>query len=115
MSILSIIEKNEFVVISKKLCKNCTKLKDLLNSKQVSFISIGMEDHMEKYDDDDFIFDEIEHLKTKWGITSYPMTFIKNEFVGDYTAIEKMNAFGDFDILLKNKNIHYISQADDEF
>jgi len=74
-----------------------------------------MEDYMEKYDDDDFIFDEIEHLKTKWSITSYPMTFIKNEFVGDYAAIEKMNAFGDFDILLKNKNIHYISQADDEF
>ena len=106
MSILSVVKNNEFVVISKKLCKNCIKLKDLLNSKQISFVTICIDEYMEMYDDDDSIFNDLDQLKSKWNITSYPMTFINNEFIGDYITIEKMNAFDKFDIILKTKNIN---------
>ena len=115
MSILSVVKNNEFVVISKKLCKNCIKLKDLLNSKQISFVTICIDEYMEMYDDDDSIFNDLDQLKSKWNITSYPMTFINNEFIGDYITIEKMNAFDKFDIILKTKNINYISNTNDEF
>lgn len=115
MSLLALIKNSKIIVISKKSCRYCVKLKELLNSKNITYVNINVEDYMEKFDDDDFIFDEIEQLKGQWNITSYPMTFIDNEFIGDYTTIEKMNAFGNFDILLKNKNINYISPNDDEF
>lgn len=115
MSILASIKKNRIVVISKKACRSCVLLKELLSNKKIPYVSIGIEDYMEMYDDDDFIFEEIEHLKSKWNITTYPMTFIDGEFFGDYSAIEKMNAFGNLDIQLKNKGIDYISNDEDEF
>jgi glutaredoxin-related protein len=70
---------------------------------------------MEMFDDDDFIFDEIEELKNKWHITSYPMTFIDGKFVGDYAAIDKLNTFNNFEKLLKDNGIEYISNENDEF
>lgn len=115
MSILASIKKNRVVVISKKACGYCVKLKELLNTKRIPYINIGVEEYMEMYDDDDFIFEEIEHLKSKWNIKTYPMTFIDGAFFGDYSAIEKMNVFGDLDIQLKNKGIDYIPNDDVEF
>jgi len=115
MSILSSIKKNMVVVISKKTCIYCVRLKELLNSKKIPYVNIGLEAYMEMYDDDDFIFEEIEYLKLKWNIKTYPMTFIDGEFIGDYSAIEKMNTFGDLDIQLKNKGIEYIPNDDVEF
>jgi len=115
MSILSSIKKNRIVVISKKSCRSCVLLKELLNSKKIPYVNIVLEDYMEIYDDDEFIFEEIEELKSKWNIKTYPMTFIDGEFFGDYSTIEKMNAFGNLDTQLKNRGIDYISNNDDEF
>ena len=110
MSILSSIKKNMVVVISKKTCIYCVKLKELLNSKKIPYVNIGLENYMEMYDDED-----IEYIKSKWNIKTYPITFIDGEFIGDYNAIEKMNTFGDLDIKLKNKGIEYIPNDDVEF
>jgi len=115
MSILSSIENNRVVVISKEACIYCVWLKELLNIKKIPYVNIGLEVYMEMFDDDDFIFGEIEYLKLKWNIKTYPMTFIDGEFIGDYTAIEKMNTFGELDIQLKNKGIRYIPNEDVDF
>ena len=113
MSLVKIIKDNKFVVLSKKNCPNCLKLKTLLDKKQISYKYIVLENYMEKYDDDDFIFDDIENLKKKWNITSYPMTFIDDEFIGHYSEIEKMNSFNSFNNILTSKGIHF--EEDEEF
>lgn len=112
MSLVKLIETKKFVVISKKQCPNCKKLKELLDAKKLAYEYILLEDYMELFDDDDFIFDDIEHLKKKWNITAYPMTFIDNEFIGTYSEIQKMNSFDTFNNILKSKGIPFEDNED---
>jgi hypothetical protein len=97
MSLLSIIEKsNIVVVISKKHCINCQKLKVLFKANNVVFENIIIENLIDQSKDSDIenkIFEDIETLKRKWGIKSYPMTFNKNEYIGDYNKIKRLNTF----------------------
>ena len=74
---------------------------------------ILLEDYMEKYDDDDFIFDEIEELKSRWSITSYPMPFVNGSFLGHYDEIMRLVTFNQFENMLKNKKIEFTSVEND--
>ena len=112
MSLVKLIETKKFVVISKKQCPNCKKLKEMLDAKKLAYEYILLEDYMELFDDDDFIFDDIELLKKKWNITAYPMTFIDNEFIGTYSEIQKMNSFDTFNNILKSKGIPFEDNED---
>ena len=105
MSLVKLIESKKFIVIGKKNCPNCIKLKNLLDEKKLNYEYILIEEYMSIYDDDDFIYDDIDFLKKKWNITSYPMTFIDNEFIGSYFEIQKMNLFDTFNNILKSKHI----------
>lgn len=107
MSLVKMIENERFIVIGKKNCPNCIKLKKILDEKNLSYKYILIEEYMELYDDDDFIYDDIEFLKNKWNITSYPMTFIDAEFIGSYSEIQKMNSFNAFNNILISKNIPF--------
>lgn len=115
MSLIKIIEKEKFVVLSKKVCPNCVKLKKILDDKEIVYTSIVIEDYMEKFDDDDFIFDDLDELKRKWNIKSYPMTFIDNQFIGDFTEIQKMNSFDTFNNMLRSKGVAFKDDEDGEF
>lgn len=112
MSLVKLVEKTKFVVISKKNCPNCNKLKELLDDKKLKYEYILIEDYMELFEDDEFIFDDIEYLKKRWNITAYPMTFIDNEFIGTYSEIQKMNSFDTFNNILKSKNIPFEDNDD---
>lgn len=112
MSLVKLIENKKFVVLSKKQCPNCKKLKEMLDAKKLTYEYIIIEDYMELFDDDDFIFDDIEFLKKKWNITSYPMTFIDNEFIGTYSDIQKMNSFNTLNNILKSKGILFEDNED---
>jgi len=112
MSLVKLIETKKFVVIGKKNCPNCKKLKELLDDKKLTYEYILIEEYMEMFDDDDFIYDDIEFLKKKWDITFYPMTFIDNEFIGTYSEIQKMNSFDTFNNILKSKGIPFEDNED---
>ena len=113
MSIIKKIENTAVVVISKKSCQNCSKLKALFDEMHIEHTAIMLEDYMEMYDDDDFIFDEIEELKSRWAITSYPMTFVQGNFLGHYNEIMHLVTFNQFEIILKQKNIEFTSVEND--
>ena len=106
MSILKAVQNSELLVISKKICRNCVKLKNLLESQKISFRSIVLEDYMEMYDDDDFIFEEIEHLKKTHKIDSYPMVFINSEYIQSaHVEMTRMHEVGILFDYLKGKGI----------
>lgn len=113
MSIIKKIENTAVVVISKKNCKNCTKLKALFDEMHIEHTVILLEDYMEMYDDDDFIFEEIEELKSRWSITSYPMPFVNGSFLGHYDEIMRLVTFNQFENMLKNKKIEFTSVEND--
>lgn len=119
MSILKAVENSHLLVISKKICRNCVKLKELLDNISVSYDSIVLENYMEMYDDDDFIFEEIEHLKKTHKIDSYPMVFIRSEYIpSGYTEFSRMNEVGILVDYLKEKGITFNSEnqsSDDDF
>tara|TARA_B100000405_G_scaffold142631_1_gene99837 strand:+ start:603 stop:947 length:345 start_codon:yes stop_codon:yes gene_type:complete len=113
MSIIKKIENTPVICISKKQCINCKKLKALFDEMHIEHSVIVVEEYMEMYDDDDFIFDEIEELKSRWAITSYPMTFIKGNFLGHYNEIMRLVTFNQFESILKQKNIDFKSVEND--
>jgi glutaredoxin len=119
MSILKAVENSHLLVISKKICRNCVKLKELLDNISVSYDSIVLETYMEMYDDDDFIFEEIEHLKKNHKIDSYPMVFIRSEYIpSGYTEFSRMNEVGILVDYLKEKGITFNREnqsSDDDF
>ena len=119
MSILKAIKNSQLLVISKKICRNCVKLKELLDDISVSYNSIVLENYMEMYDDDDFIFEEIEHLKKTHKIDSYPMVFINSEYIpSGYTEFSRMNEVGILVDYLKEKGITFNREnqsSDDDF
>lgn len=119
MSILKAVENSQLLVISKKICRNCIKLKELLDNISVSYDSIVLENYMEMYDDDDFIFEEIEHLKKTLKIDSYPMVFINSEYIpSGYTEFSRMNEVGILVDYLKEKGITFNREnqsSDDDF
>lgn len=106
MSILKAVENSQLLVISKKICRNCVKLKDLLESQKISYRSVVLEDYMEMYDDDEFIFEEIELLKKKHKIDSYPMVFINSEYIQSaYVEFTRMHGVGILLDYLKGKGV----------
>lgn len=107
MSIIAKINKEPVVVLSKKICGNCSRLKSLLNSMRIEFKDVVVEDYAELYEDDDFIFDEIQDLKARWSIMSYPMMFINAKFVGHYSEIQQLLMFGKFEKLLEMNDIKF--------
>ncbi len=115
MSIIHIIKNNKLVVISKRGCHNCLKLKQLLGSKKITYETIHLENFMEMYDGDELILEEIDSLKKAWNIMSFPMTFIDNAFIGHYKDIEKMNVFSEFDDMLLKKNVLFENNDDKDF
>ena len=119
MSILKAVENSQLLVISKKICRNCVKLKELLDNISVSYDSIVLENYMEMYDDDDFIFEEIEHLKKTLKIDSYPMVFINSEYIpSGYTEFSRMNEVGILVDYLKEKGLTFNREnqsSDDDF
>ena len=100
-------------MLSKKSCDNCSKLKLMLSEKKIKHETIVIEDYMDKFDDDDFIFDDLESLKESFNITSYPMLFINGNFVGHYSEIKKMNISNDFNNYLKEHDIYYEDNDED--
>jgi len=46
-------------------------------------------------------------LKKKWSITSYPMFFINNIYIGDYNTINKMNIFDEFNEILIDNDVDF--------
>lgn len=108
MSLLSIIKNNDkLLVFGKKICPNCKKLKNLLEGIDVEFDTILIEDYMAKYDDDDIIFEEIELLKKKHDISSYPFIFIKSDFDGGFDRYKRMSDIGTLTAYLKSKNVAF--------
>lgn len=115
MSLFTAIKNNKTILVfGKKICPNCKKLKSILEHVSVEFDTILIEDYMEKYDDDDLIFDELEYLKQKFNIKSYPFIFIKSEFDGGYDKYKKMNDIGVLENYLKSKEISFIEKNTDD-
>lgn len=119
MSILKAVKCSHLLVISKKNCRNCVKLKELLDNMSVSYDRIVLEEYMEMYDDDDFIFEEIEHLKKAHKIDSYPMVFIRSEYIhSGYTEFARMHEVGILGDYLRGKGISFNIEnqsSDDDF
>ena len=113
MSLVNLVKNEKILMLSKKACINCNKLKQLLSDKNITYKTIVLEEYMENFDDDDFIFDDIESLKKTFNISSYPMLFIDGNFVGHYSEIKKMNICNDFNNYLKEHNIDYIDNDED--
>lgn len=107
MSLLEILDSNKLVLISKSACPNCVKLKAFFNEKQISYLTVSIEEYLEDTDDDDKVFGEIDFLKKTWEITSYPMTFINGKYIGNYNHILNMNTFGQLDSILEQANINF--------
>lgn len=112
-SIIQILEENKVVVISKKNCSYCVKLKALLLKKVIEYSCIEIESFMSTFDDDNSVLDDIDTLKGKWGITSYPMFFINNIHIGDYGPINKMNVFDECDKVLNDNKVSFSDNKDD--
>jgi glutaredoxin len=74
---------------------------------RIEFKDVVVEDYAELYEDDDFIFDEIQDLKARWSIMSYPMMFINANFVGHYSEIQQLLMFGKFEKLLEMNDIKF--------
>ena len=102
------------LIISKKQCKNCKKLKEMLDKKSIKYMSLIIEDYIDTMDDDEFIMKEMQLIKAKWNISMYPMLFIDGEYLGDYGTIEKMNTFEEFNSILSDKGIGY-ETVDEDF
>jgi len=85
----------------------------------VSYDRIVLEEYMEMYDDDDFIFEEIEHLKKVHKIDSYPMVFIRSEYIhSGYTEFARMHEVGILGDYLRGKGISFNIEnqsSDDDF
>jgi glutaredoxin len=111
MGLLSIIEHNQVVVLSKKNCSDCEKLRKLLNSKCIEFKYVVIDEILKTNVDEDVIFGDIENLKKKWEIHSYPMMFIKEIYIGNYKTILEKNVFNEFNNILKNANIYFEEES----
>jgi len=106
MSLLTAVKDSHMLVISKKVCPNCVKLKSLLQEAGITYHSVVIEDYMEMVDDDDRVFDEIEYLKNKYKITSYPMVFIGSEHIeGGYHELRRQDELGVLAGYMKGKNV----------
>jgi len=107
MSLINLIENSKVFVISKKQCSNCVLLHELLLQKQIIYENIEIESYMDSFDDNDFVLDNVDELKKKWSITSYPMFFINNIYIGDYNTISKMNIFDEFNEILIDNDVDF--------
>ena len=107
MSLINLIENTKVFIISKKRCSNCVLLHELLRQKQIRYEHIEIESYMDCFDDNDFVLDNVDELKKKWSITSYPMFFINNTYIGDYNKIHKMNMFNEFNEILIDNGVDF--------
>lgn len=83
------------LVLSKKICVNCAKLKAVLQDSGVEYRSIVIEDFVQMCDDDEAVFNELENLKKKHGIKAYPIIFIDKTFVqGGYSELKSLDDNG---------------------
>jgi glutaredoxin len=76
--ILKTIKENIFVVISKPQCYYCILVKELLRIKNIDYVEIIYNENMTS---------DIEYLKSKYNIKSYPMIFINKIYIGGYREL----------------------------
>ena len=73
------------------LCNFCTKAKDLLNSKGITFEEIKLEKDPQK---------RFEMHKRTNGRTSVPQIFINNQYVGGFVELNHLEILGKLDKIL---------------
>jgi glutaredoxin 3 len=81
----------DIVVYCTQFCPYCVQAKNLLNSKQVSFTEIDIDQQPEQYS---------EMVKKSGGVTSVPQIFIGDHHVGGCDDLHALEAQGGLDKLL---------------
>lgn len=92
MYLKSLIENNtnQLIILSKPNCIQCEKLIKTSENRNISMKIVKINELPN--DEIDEALDYIDEMKSKHEIKSYPITFFKNEYVGDYNlVIEKMH------------------------
>jgi len=120
MSLNDIINNNDFVIISKDNCNNC-KILDL-NLKQFNIHNLkyfNINHMLSAYDEhctemSDILLQDIELLKTKCNINTYPMIFIKHEYI-QYDTVINLITFDNFIKYLDDASILYDINEKDDF
>lgn len=106
MSLFAEIDNTKMLVISKKICVNCSKLKAVLQNNGVEYRSIVLEDFVQMCDDDEAVFNELENLKKTHNIKMYPVVFINQTFVqGGYSELKTLDDNGLLGQYLSDKGV----------
>lgn len=120
MSLNYIIDNNNFVIISKDNCNNCKILDSNLkqfNIHNLQYFNINK--MLNIYDEhstemSDMLLQDMELLKTKWNIKSYPMIFIKQKSM-QYDTVMNLITFDNFIEYLDDECISYDINHKDDF
>lgn len=78
------------VVYTKDYCPYCTRAKNLLKSKGVSFEEINLEHKP----------DELQALKNRTGWRTVPQIFIDEKLIGGFSELNELEQKGELDSLL---------------
>jgi glutaredoxin 3 len=81
------------VVYCTQFCPYCVRAKSLLDSKNVAYTSIDIDQQPEKYS---------EMVEKSGGVTSVPQIFIAEQHIGGCDDLFALEGKGDLDTLLKH-------------
>ncbi len=79
------------VIYCTQSCRYCVQARNLLNSKQVSFTEINIDQQPDQFS---------EMIKKSGGVTTVPQIFIDDYHVGGCDDLHALEAKGDLDKLL---------------
>ena len=112
--LLNILITKKILVISKNNCKECSKMYALFQDKNIAYEIFNIND-MINHDEFDDILDDIEYLKKIYNIKEYPMLFIDNKYIGNFTMVSKMDTFDEFNKILNACDISHNEKDIDDF
>lgn len=81
------------VVYTKDYCPYCVRAKQLLQSKNVAFEEVHLENKP----------DEFEALKKRSGLMTVPQIFINDKLIGGFTDLAALDREGKLDPLLQQR------------
>lgn len=89
-NLLSIIDSNQIVLITRPGCDNCIKLKNYFLENNHMYYHYDVS----KLDDNEYE-DVVSKLKNQYDMTVYPLTFVEKKCINDYKEVMKMLLFKD--------------------
>lgn len=75
----SILCDNPNVIVTKSFCPYCTKAKNLLAKNKIEYLELNKNEYS----------DVSAYVKNKYNHQTYPMVFLKGEFIGGSDSLEK--------------------------